>query len=133
MKFANISKGLLLGLSLLLASSVFAANLHNNKGSLQLQNSVTISGKTVPAGEYSVKWEGAGSNVQVSILQGRKVVASTSARLVDLDQSSDSDSNVLKNNGDGSKSLSEIRFGGKKYALAIDEGSPTAEMSGSSR
>ena len=131
MKFANISKGLLAGLTLLLATSVFAANTHNNKGSLQLQNSVTVSGKTVPAGDYSVKWEGTGSNVQLNILQGSKVVASTSARIVDLDQSSSSDSTVLKSNGDGSKSLAEIRFGGKKYAIALDE-SASAEM-GSSR
>jgi hypothetical protein len=133
MKFAKVSKGLLLGLTLLLATSMFAVNTHNNKGSLQLMNSVSVSGKTLPAGDYSVKWEGTGSNVQVNILQGSKVVVSTSAHVVDLDQSSGSDSTVLKNNGDGSKSLAEIRFGGKKYALAIDEGSPTAEMGGSSR
>ncbi|MGO9649469.1 MAG: hypothetical protein ACLPOO_15605 [Terriglobales bacterium] len=133
MKFANVSKGLLLGLSLLLATSVFAANIHNNKGSLQLENSVTVSGKIVPAGDYSVKWEGTGSNVQLNILKGSTVVASTTARIVDLDQSSGSNSTVLKSNGDGSKSLSEIRFDGKKYALAIDEGSSSAEMSGSSK
>jgi hypothetical protein len=133
MKSANISRGLLLGLTLLLATSMFAVNTHNNKGSLQLQDSVTVSGKTVPAGDYSVKWEGTGSNVRLNILKGSTVVASTAARLVDLDQSSSSDSTVLKNNGDGSKSLSEIRFNGKKYALAIDEGSPSADMSGSSR
>jgi hypothetical protein len=133
MKFANVSKGLLLGLTLLLATSVFAANTHNNKGSLQLQNSVTISGKTVPAGDYSVKWEGTGSNVQLNILRGSKVIASTSARLVDLDQSAGSDSTVLKNNGDGSKSLAEIRFGGRKYAIAIADESSSAEMNGSSR
>jgi hypothetical protein len=78
-----------------------------------------------------VKWEGTGSNVQLNILQGSKVVASTSARIVDLDQSSSSDSTVLKSNGDGTKSLAEIRFGGKKYAIALDE-SASAEM-GSSR
>jgi hypothetical protein len=124
---------LLLGLSLLLATSVFASNIHSYKGSLQLENSVTVSGKTLPAGDYSVKWEGTGSNVQLSILQGSKVVASTSARVVDLEQSSNSDSTVLKNNGDGSKSLAEIRFGGKKYALAIGDESASADMSGSSR
>jgi hypothetical protein len=132
MKFANISKGLLLGLSLLLATSVFAANTRSYKGALQLQNSVTVSGKTLLAGEYSVKWEGTGSNVQLNILQGSKVVASTSARLVDLDQSSNSNSTVLRSNGDGSKSLAEIRFGGKKYALAIGN-ETSADMTGSSR
>ena len=118
---------------MLLATSLFAANTHNNKGSLQLPDSVTVSGKTVPAGDYSVKWQGTGSNVQLNILRGGTVVASTSARIVDLDQSSGSNSAVLKSNGDGSKSLAEIRFDGKKFALAIDEGSSSAEMSGSSK
>jgi hypothetical protein len=132
MKFANISKGLMLGLSLLLATSLFAANTHNNKGSLQLGDSVTVSGKTVPAGDYSVKWEGSGSNVQLNILKGSTVVASTPARIVNLDQSSGSDSTLLRNNGDGSKSLSEIRFNGKKYAIAVGDESANADM-GSSR
>ena len=100
MKFANVSKGLLLGLSLLLATSLFAVNTHVNKGALQLENSVTVSGKTVPAGDYSVKWEGTGSNVQVNILKGSAVIASTTARVVDLEESSASNSTLLRSNGD---------------------------------
>ena len=131
MKFANVSKGLLLGLSLLLATSVFAVSA--NKGSLQLFDSATVAGQTLRAGEYAVKWEGTGSTVQLNILKGSKVVASTPARLVDLNQATGSDSAVLKSNSDGSRSLAEIRFGGKKYAIAIGDESATAEMSGSSK
>lgn len=131
MKFANVSKGLLLGLTLMLATSVFAASA--NKGSLQIFDSVTVAGRTLQAGEYAVKWEGTGSNVQLNILKGSKVVATTAARLVDLNQATGSDSAVVKSNGDGSRSLSEIRFGGKKYAIAIGDESATAEMSGSSK
>ena len=83
MKFANISKSLLLGLALLLATSAFAAA---NKGSMQLLDPVTVSGKQLPAGDYSVKWDGTGPNVEVNILKGNKVVATTPARLIDLSQ-----------------------------------------------
>jgi len=130
MKFANVFKGLLLGLTLLLATSVFAAN---NKGSLQTLSDVTLSGKTLPAGEYSLKWEGTGSNVQLNILKGKTVVATTPARLVDLSQVPNSDSAVIKSNSDGSRSLAEVRFSGKKYALQIGEESGSAEMAGSSK
>ena len=130
MKFANVSKGLLLGLTLLLATSVFAAN---NRGSLQIMDSVTVAGKTLPAGDYSLRWEGTGSNVQLSILKGSKLIASTPARIVDLSQATGSDSAVLKNNGDGSKALAEVRFGGRRYALAIGDESASSEMSGSSK
>jgi hypothetical protein len=130
MKFANVSKGLLLGLTLLLATSLFAAS---NKGSLQTMSDVTVSGKTLPAGAYSLQWEGTGSNVQLNILKGKTVVASTPARLVDLGQSPSSNSAVIRSNDDGSKSLAEVRFGGKKYALQIGGDSTTAEAGGSSK
>jgi len=126
MKFASISKGLLLGLALLLATSVFASNA-SNKGSLQVTDPVTVSGTQLSPGDYSVKWEGKGPNVEVSILQGRKVVATTQARVVDLTQSPKSDSVLTTQNADGSKSLSEIRFGGKKYTLQIGQESANAD------
>jgi hypothetical protein len=129
MKFANISKGLLLGLALLLATSAFAAS---NKGSVQLMDPVTVSGKQLPAGDYSVKWDGNGPNVELNILKGNKVVATTPARLIDLSQKPNSDAAVVKNHDDGSKSLAEIRFGGKKYALAIGEETASTDSSGSS-
>ena len=132
MKFANISKGLLLGLSLLLATSVFAGNVRSTKGSLQLDNAVTVGGTSVPAGSYSVKWEGTG-NVQMSIMRGSKVVATAPARVIDLEQSSDNNAAVLRSNGDGSKALSEIHFSGKKYALAVGNESASNEMNGSSQ
>ena len=130
MKIANISKGLLLGLALLLATSTFAAT---NKGSMQLQDPVTVSGKQLRAGDYSVKWDGSGPNVELSILKGNKVVATTPARLIDLNEKSNRDAAVVQNNGDGSKSLAEIHFSGKKYALAIGSDSASMDGSGSSK
>ena len=106
---------LLLGLALALATSALASN----KGYIQVQEPVTVSGQQLPAGEYQIRWEGSGPNVELSILKGKKVVATSPARLVDLSQSSSYDSAVVRKNDDGSRSLSEIRFSGKKYALAL--------------
>jgi len=130
MNYKNTVKGLLLGLTVLLATSVFAAS---NKGSLETLSSITVNGTTLPAGSYQLKWEGTGSNVQLNILKGSKVVATTPARLVDLQQSPNQDQAVMKNNGDGSKSLAEVRFGGKKYALQVGGEANSAEMSGSTK
>jgi hypothetical protein len=129
MKFGNFFKGLLLGLTLLLAIGAFAAN----KGSMQILNTVTVSGKTLSPGEYSLKWDGTGQNVQVSILKNNKVVATTPARLVDLNESSQSNVALVKSGGDGSRSLSEVRFEGKKYSLQIGEDAGMAEAGGSNR
>jgi hypothetical protein len=118
MKVSKISKGLLLGLALLLATSVFAAN---NKGSLQLNDPLLVNGKQLAAGEYKLQWEGTGPSVELSILRGKTVVASVPARLVDLDRPAQADLTIVRKNADGAKALSEIRFGGKKYSLAIGE------------
>ena len=130
MKFENVYKSLLLGLAVLLATSAFAAA---NQGSMQLQDPVTVSGKQLRAGDYSVKWDGTGPNVELSILKGNKVIATTPARLIDLNEKSNHDAAVVQNNGDGSKSLAEIHFSGKKYALAIGGDSASMDGSGSSK
>jgi hypothetical protein len=131
MKVRNISTGLLLGLTLLLATNLFAAG-DSNKGSLQTLGAVTVNGTNLPAGDYSVKWEGTGSNVQLNILKGKKVVATTPARLVDLSSPATSDSAVVVSDN-GSRVLSEVRFGGKKYALEIGEGSGSGASAGGSK
>jgi hypothetical protein len=128
MKFTKISKGLLLGLAVLLATSAFAAN----KGSVQFSDPVTVNGKELAAGDYSVKWEGNGPNVEVNILRGKNVVATVPARMVDLDRAAERNS-VVTVNDSGRKSLSEIRLSGRKYALAISGESAKAESDGGSK
>ena len=83
MSVSKISKGLLLGLALLLATSGFAAN----KGTLQVNDPVTVNGKQLGTGEYTVKWDGAGPNVELNILKGKNVVATVPARMLELEQS----------------------------------------------
>lgn len=117
MTFAKTTKGLLLGLALLLATSAFASN----KGTIELLNSVNIGGTQVAPGNYSLKWDGNGPNVQVSILKGAKVVATTQARVVDMNQSSNSDMALVTSNPDGTKTLSQIQLAGKKFALQIGQ------------
>jgi len=117
------SKSLFLGLALLLATSAFAAN----KGSLQVQEPINVNGTKLAPGEYKVQWDGAGPNVEMSILKGKNVVTKVPAHVVDLGAASPSDATVVKNNGDGTKSLSEVRLSGKKFALAVGEEAAKAD------
>jgi hypothetical protein len=117
------SKSLFLGLALLLATSAFAAN----KGSLQVQESITVNGTKLAPGDYKLQWDGTGPSVELSIIQGKKVVAKVPAHIVDLDKPSSLDAAVVKNNGDGTKTLSEVRLGGKKYSLAVGEEAAKAD------
>jgi len=123
MKASKISKGLLLGLTLLLATSLFAAN----KGSLQVVDPLIVNGTQIAPGDYTVKWEGAGPTVELNILQGKNVIATVPARMVDLNRTPERNSAVTTVNSDGKKSLNEIRFSGRKYALAIGAETAKAE------
>lgn len=117
------SKSFFLGLALLLATSAFAAN----KGSLSVQEPVTINGTQLKPGDYKVQWDGNGPSVDLSITQGKKVIAKVPAHMVNLEVPSQSDAAVVKNNGDGTKSLSEVRLSGKKFSLAVGEEAAKAD------
>jgi hypothetical protein len=122
MKFAtgSISKTLVLGAALLLASSAFAAA---TKASLELTNPVTVNGTTLQPGEYKVQWEGDGPNVEVSILQGKNVVAKAPAHVVELQTVAADDAAVTRKTDNGPNSLTGIRFHGKKLSLELGEAS----------
>lgn len=113
----------LLVLALLLATTAFASD----RGSLTLSDTTSVNGTQLQAGNYNLSWTGNGSNVELSIMKGKKVVATTPARMVEMNSPARDSSNVINTNTDGSRSLSEIRFGGKKYALAIGAESAKAE------
>jgi hypothetical protein len=119
MKFATVTKSLVVGLALTLASSAFAAS----KANLTLNNPTSINGTSLKAGEYKLQWDGTGPNVEVSIMQGKKVVAKVPAKVVDLNQSSANDAALLKQNSDGTTTLAGARFQGKKFALELGEAS----------
>jgi len=119
MTFATVSKSLVVGLALTLASSAFAAS----KANLSLNNPTSINGTKLKAGDYKLEWDGSGPNVEVSITQGKKVIAKVPAKVVDLNQAAANDAALLKQNTDGSTTLSGARFQGKKFALELGEAS----------
>jgi hypothetical protein len=126
MKLNQLAKTVVLGLAVLLASSAFASN----KGTLQVRETLVVNGQQLAPGEYQVRWDGAGSDVEVSFMQGKKEVAKASAKVVELDKASAYDAAVV-DHASGKSTISGVRFAGKKYALAIGA-TEKAEMSGNS-
>ncbi len=127
MKFATVSKSLVMGLALLLASTAFAAE---TKGNLHLSDTTTINGTTLKPGDYKLEWNGTGS-VQLSISQGKNVVAKTQAKVVDLSSPSANSAALVEKSADGTRSLTGARFEGKKYALEIGESAGGAQAGSS--
>jgi len=119
MKFATISKSVVMGLALMLASSAFAAT----KASLNLQHPTIINGTKLKAGDYKLVWDGSGPNVEVSIIQGKNVLTKVPAKVVDLSSPSQNSAAVVTLNSDGTSTLSGARFEGKRFALELGDAS----------
>jgi hypothetical protein len=119
MKFATISKSVVMGLAVLLAGSAFAAT----KANLSLQNPTVINGTKLKAGDYKLQWEGSGPNVELSIMQGKTVFAKVAAKVVDLNSPAQANATVVKHNDDGTSTLTGARFEGKKFALEMGDSS----------
>lgn len=110
--------------SLLLAASVFAAPA--TKGTLKLFDSVTVQGKQLAPGQYTVEWNGEGPNVQLNIANGKEAVTSVPARVVPVGAKNKTSGYSATKQSDGSSTLSNVFFEGKAYELQIATQSSTA-------
>jgi len=115
MNSKNISKGLLLGASLFLATAAFAGE----KASVKVYENVKLNGKTIAPGKYDLEWTGAGPDVQLNIRKGNDTVASAPAKLTPVANAPAGTGYSTKAEGDGSKSLTSVFIAGKKYTIEL--------------
>ena len=134
MKFTTVSTAmkntLVLGLALC-ATSAFAAS--TNKQSLQISHPLNVNGTVLKVGDYKLEWEGNGPNVELSIMQGKSVIAKVPAHVVELPANAANTAAVTKDTGNGTSSLTGARFEGKKFAIEIGDSTSEMPMAGSSK
>jgi len=124
MKSSLFSKMIPALLALTLAGTAFAGNSH--KENFQIGTAAQVNGKQLPAGDYEARWEGSGPTVQVSITQGRKVIATVPAQVVDLEKAASASETEVKQSNSGDREITALRFSGKKFALEL--GSEAAKV-----
>ncbi|HLK05953.1 MAG TPA: hypothetical protein VKT53_16055 [Candidatus Acidoferrum sp.] len=117
MNTKNISKGLLLGASLFLASAAFAGE----KASVKVYENVKLNGKTLAPGKYDVEWTGTGDNVQLNIRQGKETIVTAPAKVAATKSAPVSTGYSTKADADGTKSLTSVFVAGKKYTLELGQ------------
>ena len=66
-------------------------------------------------------WDGSGPDVEVSIMQGKTVLAKMTGKVVDLNSPASNNAAVVKRNDDGSTALAGARFEGKKFAIELGD------------
>jgi hypothetical protein len=89
---------------------------------------VTVNGKQLEPGKYKVKLTENGGATEVVFYQGKTAVASAPAKLVDNPRASRYDGFVLKQNPDGSSSLTEVHFAGKKQIVKVEAAGSAPSM-----
>jgi hypothetical protein len=116
--------------SILIAFLVLATTAlwAESKGSLGLNAETNVGGKMLKSGNYTVRWDGTGDQVDLKIYQGKAMVVSIPAHVIQLNTRAPSDSALVNTDG-ATRSLSQIRFQGKKYALEINSEADGASSS----
>lgn len=105
--------------SLLLGASAFAAT---TKGTLKLYERVSVQGKELTPGQYTVEVNGEGANVELSIVgNGKQGVTAVPARLVQVNAKNKTSGYSSAKQQDGSSALRTVFFQGKPYELQIGE------------
>src|SRR5450631_2598093 len=90
-----------------------------NSASVRFTETVTINGTKVPAGDYSVQWQGTGPAVEASILKGGKVLTTAPATLTE--RKGDSEVAVETNQGENNTTVLEA-IDWKNRSLHFDQG-----------
>jgi hypothetical protein len=94
-------------LALSLSIGAFAAS---KSQTITLFHDTQLNGKTLPAGEYTVKCETTGSATQVKFLRNGKEVATATGQVKQLSTAPEHNQLVTTDGNGGAASLSEIDF-----------------------
>jgi hypothetical protein len=119
MKINGVSKHLARAWALFLLMSL-PAFANNSRIFHTLDSVVTAGGTTIPAGVYDVTYESQSPTATVTFRQGKRVVATVDGKWVDRDVKYNNDAIVYNTHPDGTRTLIEIRFAGRKQALVLD-------------
>jgi len=126
MKSTLFSRIIFATLVLAFTTSAFAAS-DSHKSSFQLSAATQVNGTTLPAGEYTAQWEGAGPTAQVNIMQGKKVLATAPAQVIALDSKASNTQAEVFNGTNGERELKALQFAGKKVSLQLGTESAKAQ------
>jgi len=111
---------------LITTAGLFADSKSKDHGNLNLASPVQIGSTQVSPGDYKVEWSGTGDNVQVNILKGKNVVATTEGKLVELSKKAENNSVTTRALDNDTRALVEIQFDNRTESLVFNHGGTTS-------
>lgn len=86
---------------------------------VDLKDATSLGGTKIPAGKYKIAWTASGALAEVKVEQGKKVVATTKAKLVERARPAPDDEVVSRKDATGAFALAEVRLRGEKSVLVL--------------
>jgi hypothetical protein len=120
----NMKLKTILGVTIVALTFAFAVSAvakAKNSGGLLLYYDASVAGSHLPSGKYNLSWESHGPGVTVTFQQGKKVVATVEAKVVDRGAKSANNTVAYIEKADGSRGIQEIRFAGSSQAIVFNE------------
>ncbi len=108
--------------ALTMSVAAFAAS---KSETVKLYNDTQVGSKTLPAGEYTVKYDATGSNAQVTFLKNGKEVATANGMVKQLASRPDHAQVITQTSGSAS-TISEIDFSHSGTGVTFDSGTMSA-------
>lgn len=115
-------KALVLLAVVLTTAFALAANMQIN-----LASANQLNGTTINPGNYKFNYTTTGNTAQVNVIQGKKTIASATGEVVEIENPPAHDSIISKKNPDGTRSMYEIQFAGKKQAIRFNSEAPVGK------
>jgi len=98
-------------------ASLASNNTAEQKKNVQIADQIVLAGKTLPAGQYKVEWQGNGPNVKVNFVQSGKTVLTAPATIAQLKTKAPYDAVVENTRKNGTKTIREIEWNNQRQAL----------------
>src|SRR5689334_21633769 len=108
-------------LALLSATLLLTAAYAKNEANITLGGPTEINSHQLPSGDYKVRWDGTGNSVQVQIVQGKKVVATSAAEVVPQAAAVDHTQTILVKQDNGTRKLQRIDLPRQKVSLVFSD------------
>jgi len=119
-----MGNGKYIGTSILSAIVLLATTMPGmakDSRTVSLTRNVVLSGTTLPAGRYVIRWQTHSPRATVEFAQGHKVVLSTEGTFEDRGKKYDANMVVCDTAADGTMTISEIRFSGSSQVLVFHQ------------
>jgi len=109
----------ILSLALLLAAGI--PGLAKDSRTVTLNHDAVLSGTTLPAGRYVIRWEAQSPRATVEFARDHKVVLSTECKFEDRGKKYTSNMVVYDTGSNGTSTINEIRFAGSSEVLVFNQ------------